>query len=267
MEMPHVAGELPVPVPGAPEGTRFAEGHLLPERTLPRLPVSGGLPGGDVRAPLPHVLGEGFDHLGVSAPAADLRTAVPGLALDTPWAGRTRRTGACPRSAGNPVPRSTPRCCGRCRVPRSSPARARNRTGSHPQPGGGERALAERTRRDALRALAVTAGALALAPAVTASRCGRTEDLAAGPHATRGGGGGAPADDPTAPDSSAGRPAARRGRPDSGAGSPRRTGAAGSRAPGPRRAGPPGTGPAATRAEGTRGPGAGTSPWTAVRCT
>ncbi|MFI7686201.1 tyrosinase family oxidase copper chaperone [Streptomyces griseoaurantiacus] len=66
--------------------------------------------------------------------------------------------------------------------------------------------MAERTRRDALRALAVTAGALALAPAVTASRCGRTEDLAAGPHATRGGGGGAPADDPTAPDSSAGRP-------------------------------------------------------------
>ncbi|SDE27051.1 MULTISPECIES: hypothetical protein [Streptomyces] len=102
MEMPHVAGELPVPVPGAPEGTRFAEGHLLPERTLPRLPVSGGLPGGDVRAPLPHVLGEGFDHLGVSAPAADLRTAVPGLALDTPLGRPDAENGGLPSLSGEP---------------------------------------------------------------------------------------------------------------------------------------------------------------------
>lgn len=102
MEMPHVAGELPVPVPGAPEGTRFTEGHLLPERTLPRLPVGGGLPGGDVRAPLPHVLGEGFDHLGVSAPAADLRTAVPGLALDTPLGRPDAENGGLPSLGGEP---------------------------------------------------------------------------------------------------------------------------------------------------------------------
>lgn len=74
--------------------------------------------------------------------------------------------------------------------------------------------MAERTRREALRALAVTAGALALVPAVTASRCRRTEDLAAGPDTTggdgdegaEGAGGGASADDPTAPRSSTGRP-------------------------------------------------------------
>lgn len=71
--------------------------------------------------------------------------------------------------------------------------------------------MAERTRREALRALAVTAGALALVPAVTASRCRRTEDLAAGPGTTggdgsEGAGQGASADDPTAPRSSTGRP-------------------------------------------------------------
>ncbi|MDQ0787051.1 hypothetical protein QFZ64_002548 [Streptomyces sp. B3I8] len=71
-----------------------------------------------------------------------------------------------------------------------------------------EEVLAERTRREAIRALIVTVGALAVAPAVTASRCRRTRDLAAGPDALRGDDGapGAPADDPTDPRSSTGRP-------------------------------------------------------------
>ncbi|MEU0458693.1 hypothetical protein ABZ322_38305, partial [Streptomyces sp. NPDC006129] len=35
-------------------------------------------------APLPHVLGAGFDHVGVDAPASDLRTLAPGVSVDAP---------------------------------------------------------------------------------------------------------------------------------------------------------------------------------------
>ncbi|OIJ69372.1 hypothetical protein [Streptomyces mangrovisoli] len=84
VELPEVGGELPLPLPGAPEGPRYTEGRLLPDRALPQLPLTGGLPGLDARAPLPHVLGPGFDHAGVSAPAADLSALTPGLAVDAP---------------------------------------------------------------------------------------------------------------------------------------------------------------------------------------
>ncbi|MFD9330207.1 hypothetical protein [Streptomyces sp. NPDC060065] len=84
LQTPKITGQLPVPMPGSPEGPRYVEGRLLPDRALPQLPVTAGLPGADVRTPLPHVLGDGFDHLGVGAPAADLRTLTPGLSLDTP---------------------------------------------------------------------------------------------------------------------------------------------------------------------------------------
>ncbi|GGZ42708.1 MULTISPECIES: hypothetical protein [Streptomyces rochei group] len=84
MELPEVEGELPVPKPGAPEGPRYVEGRLLPERTLPQLPVSSGLPGVDLRQPLPRVLGDEFDHAAVDVPAADLRALAPGLSLDAP---------------------------------------------------------------------------------------------------------------------------------------------------------------------------------------
>ncbi|WP_329250061.1 hypothetical protein OG223_19540 [Streptomyces sp. NBC_01478] len=84
MELPKLGGEIPVPMPGSPEGPRYVEGRLIPEHALPQLPVHGGLPGVGLRAPLPHVLGDGFDHLGVSTPASDLRTLAPGLGLDLP---------------------------------------------------------------------------------------------------------------------------------------------------------------------------------------
>ncbi|MFF8092110.1 hypothetical protein [Streptomyces sp. NPDC016675] len=84
MELPDVAGELPVPTAGTPEGPRYAEGRLLPERTLPQLPVRSGLPGVDLRQPLPQVLGDEFDHAAVQAPAAELRALAPGLSLDAP---------------------------------------------------------------------------------------------------------------------------------------------------------------------------------------
>ncbi|MFJ5773446.1 hypothetical protein [Streptomyces sp. NPDC093094] len=84
LELPEVGGEVPVPMPGDPAGPRHVEGRLLPERAVPQLPVSGGLPGLGLHAPLPHVLGEGFDHLAVDAPASGLRTLAPGLTLDAP---------------------------------------------------------------------------------------------------------------------------------------------------------------------------------------
>ncbi|WP_328871481.1 hypothetical protein OHT76_15915 [Streptomyces sp. NBC_00287] len=84
IELPKLGGEIPVPMPGAPEGPRYVEGRLIPERVIPQLPVSGGLPGVGLRAPLPHILGDDFDHVGVHAPASDLRTLAPGLTLDAP---------------------------------------------------------------------------------------------------------------------------------------------------------------------------------------
>ncbi|MFF7451043.1 MULTISPECIES: hypothetical protein [unclassified Streptomyces] len=84
VELPKVGGEIPLPMPGAPEGPRYVEGRLLPERVIPQLPVSGGLPGLGLHAPLPRLLGDDFDHVGVGAPASDLRTLAPGLALDAP---------------------------------------------------------------------------------------------------------------------------------------------------------------------------------------
>ncbi len=87
MELPSVRGELPLPAPGSPEGPRFTEGRLLPERAVPRLPVEGGLPGLDVRAPLAHVLGDGFDHVGVRTAPSGLRAVSPGLSVDGPLTG------------------------------------------------------------------------------------------------------------------------------------------------------------------------------------
>ncbi|MGC0331899.1 hypothetical protein RKD23_004889 [Streptomyces sp. SAI-170] len=84
MELPEVGGELPLLMPGAPEGPRYVEGRLLPERAVPQLPVSGGLPGLGLRAPVPHVLGDDFDHVALGTPASDLHTLAPGLTLDAP---------------------------------------------------------------------------------------------------------------------------------------------------------------------------------------
>ncbi|MEU6915995.1 hypothetical protein ACFY78_38935 [Streptomyces olindensis] len=84
VELPEATGELPVPMPGSPDGPRYVEGRLIPERAIPQLPVHGGLPGADLRAPLPHILGAGFDHIGVDAPASDLRTLAPGVSVDAP---------------------------------------------------------------------------------------------------------------------------------------------------------------------------------------
>ncbi|MDH6215809.1 hypothetical protein [Streptomyces pseudovenezuelae] len=84
IELPKLGGEIPVPMPGKPDGPRYVEGRLIPEHVIPQLPVNGGLPGAVLRAPLPHILGDDFDHVGLEAPASDLRTLAPGLSLDAP---------------------------------------------------------------------------------------------------------------------------------------------------------------------------------------
>ncbi|MFJ4692122.1 hypothetical protein [Streptomyces sp. NPDC088766] len=84
VELPRVGGEIPLPSPGAPEGPRYAEGRLIPERVIPQLPVAAGLPGLDMRTPLPEVLGDGSNHAGLDVPASDLRALGPGLDLDAP---------------------------------------------------------------------------------------------------------------------------------------------------------------------------------------
>uniref|UniRef100_A0AAU3HZ87 Secreted protein n=1 Tax=Streptomyces sp. NBC_01393 TaxID=2903851 RepID=A0AAU3HZ87_9ACTN len=84
VKAPKVAGELPLPLPGRQEGPWYVVGRTIPDRAAPQVPLSGGLPGADVRTPLPHMVGNGFEHLGLSAPAADLRTLTPGVSLDGP---------------------------------------------------------------------------------------------------------------------------------------------------------------------------------------
>lgn len=51
VELPKIGGEIPLPMPGAPEGPRYVEGRLIPERVIPQLPVTGGLPGAGLHAP------------------------------------------------------------------------------------------------------------------------------------------------------------------------------------------------------------------------
>ncbi|MFF4898568.1 hypothetical protein [Streptomyces sp. NPDC001068] len=98
VEVPRIGMELPLLIPGTPQGPRFTEGRLLPDRTLPQVPLNGGLPGVGVRVPLPHVLGDGYDHIGIDTPASGLRALTPGLALVAPL------TAPDPRHLGMPAP-------------------------------------------------------------------------------------------------------------------------------------------------------------------
>ncbi|GAA3303919.1 hypothetical protein GCM10020295_53740 [Streptomyces cinereospinus] len=146
VELPRIGAEIPAPKPGSPEGPRYVEGRLLPERALPQLPVSGGLPGADLRAPLPRLLADGFDHLDVSAPASDLRALAPGLDVDAPLtaprplrparpeAARGRRAGPGPADGAGREPGDGPRAVGthRARAAGSGPAFCPGRDGDRP---------------------------------------------------------------------------------------------------------------------------------------
>ncbi|MFJ6723480.1 hypothetical protein ACIQPQ_01035 [Streptomyces sp. NPDC091281] len=99
MELPEIDAEVPLLAPGAPDGPRYVEGRLIPDRAVPQLPLDAALPGLDLRAPLPEVLGDDFNHLGVDAPAAGLDTLAPGLTVDLPL------TAPDPGNFGLPAPK------------------------------------------------------------------------------------------------------------------------------------------------------------------
>ncbi|WP_330290889.1 hypothetical protein [Streptomyces sp. NBC_00576] len=84
VSLPRAGGELPLLRPGVPEGPRYVEGQMIPAGAVPQVPMGAALPGLSAEAPLPQVVGKGFDQAGVSVPAAALRTLTPGLAVDTP---------------------------------------------------------------------------------------------------------------------------------------------------------------------------------------
>jgi hypothetical protein len=85
VKAPRARGELPLLMPGAPQGgPTYVEGRLLPASSLPQVPLGAALPGLKAETPLPRLVGEGFERVGLDAPAADLRTLTPGLNVDTP---------------------------------------------------------------------------------------------------------------------------------------------------------------------------------------
>ncbi|MFF3481940.1 hypothetical protein ACFYXC_01495 [Streptomyces sp. NPDC002701] len=84
MEMPKVGGTVPLIKPGSPDGPRYVEGRLLPDRAVPQVPFSSDMPSLDLRTPLPRVLGESFDHLTATTAASDLHAVTPGASLDAP---------------------------------------------------------------------------------------------------------------------------------------------------------------------------------------
>lgn len=99
MEMPRISGTVPLLTPGSPDGPRYVEGRLLPDRTLPQLPVTSDLPSVDLRMPLPRVLGDTFGHLTVGTPTSGLRARTPGALLDGPL------TAPRPERLGLPAPK------------------------------------------------------------------------------------------------------------------------------------------------------------------
>ncbi|MFF3642682.1 hypothetical protein [Streptomyces sp. NPDC002564] len=86
MDAPEITTGIPVPLPsGSLDGPHYAEDHLLPERMVPRIPVSNSLPSASVVAPMSDVLGEDtVESLGVRAYASDVDASTPSANLDLP---------------------------------------------------------------------------------------------------------------------------------------------------------------------------------------
>ncbi|MFJ3101449.1 hypothetical protein [Streptomyces sp. NPDC086835] len=80
VEAPELRTGVPVPVPGAPEGPRHVTGPLLPQGTLPAMPVSSEVPPTLLAVPVENPLGE--DDLGVAkvrAQESDVKLVSPGV--------------------------------------------------------------------------------------------------------------------------------------------------------------------------------------------
>ncbi|QEU94292.1 hypothetical protein [Streptomyces kanamyceticus] len=86
MEAPELTTGVPVPLPGEGlDGPRYAQDSLLPERAVPRFPVSGVLPDTQLSAPLSEVLGEDtVESLGAEAQGSSIEAVTPTPNLDLP---------------------------------------------------------------------------------------------------------------------------------------------------------------------------------------
>jgi hypothetical protein len=83
-ELPEIGAAVPLLTPGTPDGPRYGEGRLLPDRAVPQLPVRS-VPGLDVETPLTApdpgsigLPGPELPEAGVLAPAVQ---AAPGASL------------------------------------------------------------------------------------------------------------------------------------------------------------------------------------------
>ncbi|MGA4840783.1 hypothetical protein [Streptomyces sp. G45] len=88
LQAPRISSTLPMPMPGDGfEGPRYVEGKLLPERAVPRVPLSHTLPDVSAAVPLSDLVGENsLDTVGVVAKGSDVHTATPGATLEAPLA-------------------------------------------------------------------------------------------------------------------------------------------------------------------------------------
>ncbi|WP_353943742.1 hypothetical protein ABII15_20295 [Streptomyces sp. HUAS MG91] len=95
MDVPELSTAVPVPMPGAPEGPRYSQDHVLPQHALPRLPVSSELPATDADVPVPQLLpSERTDRLGLSTEGTPVHTLTPGASVNPPLSGpRPERLG------------------------------------------------------------------------------------------------------------------------------------------------------------------------------
>ncbi|MFD7322323.1 hypothetical protein ACFV9D_14750 [Streptomyces sp. NPDC059875] len=85
MDAPSVATGVPLPVPGGPTGFQEGQSGLLPDVTLPRVPVSSTIPETLVAAPLPEVI-EGSEpgKALFATPSAPVKATTPGATVGNP---------------------------------------------------------------------------------------------------------------------------------------------------------------------------------------
>ncbi|MZD04583.1 hypothetical protein GTW43_05730 [Streptomyces sp. SID5785] len=85
VDAPELRTAAPLPIPGAPEGPRYDEQHLLPQNALPRLPVSSELPRTHAALPVPRVLPvDTVEQVGLDSAGSPLRTESPGASVGAP---------------------------------------------------------------------------------------------------------------------------------------------------------------------------------------
>lgn len=85
IEAPELRTGVPLLMPGTPEGPRHVTGALLPQGTLPAVPISSELPDTLLELPVENPLGEG--NLGVAQAQtveSDMELKSPGASLGAP---------------------------------------------------------------------------------------------------------------------------------------------------------------------------------------